>query len=217
MKIHKEGHRIILNSMLLFALPVLLAYWLCPYKAVGHGLLLLALLLLAFVVRFFRVPTRPFAPSDSAVYSPADGTVVAIEEVDEDMFLNCRCIQVSVFMSVWNVHINWYPTQGVVGAYRYHPGAFLVARHPKSSTHNERTSVVLQRPDGRRLLVRQIAGIVARRIVCYAQEKQSVQQCDEMGFIKFGSRVDVFLPLDAKVQVELGQKVKGRTTILAQL
>lgn len=120
-------------------------------------------------------------------------------------------------MSVWNVHINWYPTQGVVGAYRYHPGEFLVARHPKSSTHNERTSVVLQRPDGRQLLVRQIAGIVARRIVCYAQEKQSVQQCDEMGFIKFGSRVDVFLPLDAKVQVELGQKVKGRTTILAQL
>ncbi|MBQ9471493.1 MAG: phosphatidylserine decarboxylase family protein [Bacteroidales bacterium] len=217
MKIHREGYRIVLLSLALLAVPVLLTYWLCPYRAVGHGVLLLALLLLAFVVRFFRVPSRPFVPSESALYSPADGTVVAIEEVDEGMFLNSRCMQVSVFMSVWNVHINWYPTQGEVVAYKYHPGDFLVARHPKSSTHNERTSVVLKRSDGRQLLVRQIAGFVARRIVCYAKEHQAVQQCDEMGFIKFGSRVDVLLPLEAKVLVELGQKVKGRTSILAEL
>ena len=216
MKIHKEGHRILLVSLLTLTLLAVLFFWLCP-RWLAYSILVVNILLMAFLTRFFRVPKRNITLSDSVIYSPADGTVVAIEEVDENMFLNTRCLQVSVFMSVWNVHINWYPTKGTVATYVYHPGDYLVARHPKSSTHNERTSVVVKRDDGQQILVRQIAGAVARRIVCYAKEQQPVEQCSEMGFIKFGSRVDVFLPLSAKVQVTLGQKVKGCITHLAQL
>lgn len=217
MKIHKEGYRILLIGFLALTLITGLFFWLCPLQWVNYGVLTLCVLLMVFLTRFFRVPHRTITPSDSVIYAPADGTIVAIEEVDENMFLKSRCIQVSVFMSVWNVHINWFPTKGRIAEYVYHPGDYLVARHPKSSTHNERTSVVVKRDDGQQILVRQIAGAVARRIVCYAKEQQAVEQCSEMGFIKFGSRVDVFLPLSAKVQVELGQKVKGCVTHLAQM
>lgn len=216
MKIHKEGYAIVLSTLVLFASICIALWWFFGNIPLYVGIAILLPLLL-FVLRFFRVPSRSPIPSNNKVYSPADGTIVAIEEVDEPEFLNKRCIQVSVFMSVWNVHINWFPFTGTVAYYKYHPGKFLVAWHPKSSTENERTTVVLQRNDGVMVLLRQIAGLVARRIVCYAKTNENVEQFQQMGFIKFGSRVDVFLPLNAKILVELNQKVKGTITALAEI
>lgn len=216
MKIHKEGYRILVVAYVIMGILAFLSFAFLN-RTVAYVLLFIILSLMCFVLRFFRVPKRNCITDSTAVYSPADGTIVAIEEIDETDFLKCRCIQVSVFMSVWNVHINWYPISGVVKAFKYHEGDYLVARHPKSSTHNERTSVVVEREDGVKLLIRQIAGAVARRIVCYAKPENLVKQCSEMGFIKFGSRVDVFLPLNSSIKVEIGQKVIGNITRIAEV
>ncbi|QKG78986.1 phosphatidylserine decarboxylase family protein [Tenuifilum thalassicum] len=216
MKIHKEGYSILFVALTLCVAFCIVAWLILPLLVVSI-LIVSSLLLLAFLTRFFRVPFRTTNPDSKSIYSPADGTVVAIEEVDENEYFNKKCIQVSVFMSVWNVHINWFPINGIVKYYKYHPGDYLVAWHPKSSTHNERTSVVIERPDGVQIMLRQIAGAVARRIVCYAEEGKEVDQFSELGFIKFGSRVDIFLPLDADVKVSLGQKVKGNQTVIAQV
>ena len=151
------------------------------------------------------------------VYSPADGRIVAIEEVVEPEYFGERRLQVSVFMSVWNVHANWYPVGGRVVYTRYHKGKFLVAWLPKSSTENERSTVVVERPDGKAVLLRQIAGAVARRIVTYSKPEDAVRQGQELGFIKFGSRVDVFLPLGAEVLVHIGDVVVGTQTPLARM
>ncbi|MDP3452014.1 MAG: phosphatidylserine decarboxylase family protein, partial [Bacteroidales bacterium] len=166
--------------------------------------------------RFFREPSREFTDDDSVVMAPADGTIVQVKEVYEGEYLKCECIQVSIFMSVFNVHVNWFPIRGIVEYFKYHPGNYLVAMHPKSSEKNERTSVVINR-FGLKILMRQIAGLLARRIVCYAKEGTEVVQGDQVGFIKFGSRVDLFLPLDCRVQVTKGQRVKGCETIIAKL
>jgi len=216
MKVHKEGYLIIaIVFLLLFAIN-LVGY--SFFNSIGLYILLLpSILFFAFILRFFRVPNRKFDLKENSIYSPADGTIVAIEEVVENEFLNTKCIQVSVFMSVWNVHINWFPYSGVVKYFKYHPGNYYLAWHPKSSTHNERTSVVVERKDGLQVLMRQIAGAVARRIVCYAKEGNSVAQCDQLGFIKFGSRVDLFLPLDADIKVKLNQKVTGTQTVIAEV
>ena len=172
-------------------------------------------LVFLFVVRFFRKPKRVLITDDNTIYAPADGTVMVIEETNEDEYFKDKRIQVSIFMSVWNVHINWFPISGIIKYFKYHPGKFLVARLPKSSTENERTSIVLEDKNKRQILVRQIAGIIARRIISYAKEGVEVSQNTELGFIRFGSRVDVFLPLDAKVQVKLGQKTIGTQTVVA--
>jgi phosphatidylserine decarboxylase len=141
---------------------------------------------------------------------------MVIEETNEDEFFKDKRIQVSIFMSVWNVHINWFPMAGIVKYFKYHPGKFLVARLPKSSTENERTSVVIEDKNKRQILIRQIAGIVARRIICYAKEEKEVQQNSELGFIRFGSRVDLFFPVGTKINVKLGQKTKGTQTVIAE-
>lgn len=214
MRVHKEGHSILLVSFSIL-LVLCTVSWLILPNVVSTILSTAALLLMAFLTRFFRVPSRVTNPNQQSVFSPADGTVVTIEEVDENEFLKTRCIQVSIFMSVWNVHINWFPVGGVVKYFKYHPGDYLVAWHPKSSSHNERTTVVVERPDGVKVLLRQIAGAVARRIVCYAEVGQPVEQLSELGFIKFGSRVDVFLPLNADIKVSIGQKVTGNVTVIA--
>ncbi|MGE0076771.1 MAG: phosphatidylserine decarboxylase family protein [Bacteroidales bacterium] len=214
MKIHKEGYTILLVSFFVLLALNFISY-VFSHSACFFVILPASFLLMLFLLRFFRVPSRVIPNEESTVFSPADGTVVAIEEVQEDEFLKTRCIQVSVFMSVWNVHINWFPIKGIIKYFKYHPGEYLVAWHPKSSTHNERTTVVIERNDGVAILLRQIAGAVARRIVCYAEEGKSVEQCSEMGFIKFGSRVDIFLPLDANVQVKLNEKVTGNKSIIA--
>ena len=170
----------------------------------------------AFIVRFFRYPQRKISFGPENIVCPADGKIVAIEEVQEKEFFNDKRIQVSVFMSPNNVHVNFFPIAGKVVFSKYHSGKYLVAWHPKSSEENERTTVVIQGDNNRTILMRQIAGAVARRIVCYAKENQVADQGGEMGFIKFGSRVDLFLPLDAQVDVKIGQKVTGRTTIIGR-
>ena len=176
-----------------------------------------AVVLLALVINFFRLPQRQIGGSHPGdVLCPSDGKVVVIEEVEEPEYFKDRRIQVSIFMSPLNVHAQWAPVAGEVLEARYHPGKYLVAWHPKSSTENERTTHVIAGPHGP-VLFRQIAGAVARRICWYMKPGQTLQQGDEVGFIKFGSRIDVYLPLDAEMQVELDQLVTGRETVLARI
>jgi len=217
MGIHKEGYRIILVAFILLgvlsplsgliAMPLWLHYVIWVFLA----------LLFIWIVRFFRFPRRLLSPDDNLIICPADGKVVAIEEVDEPEFFGSRRIQVSVFMSPNNVHINWSPVSGTIRYMKYHPGKYLVAWHPKSSTENERTTIVVENSHGYQVLIRQIAGAMARRIVCYAREGNAIRQGDEIGFIKFGSRVDLFLPLESKVKVKLGDLVKGKQTVIADI
>jgi len=216
MKFHKEGRKIILNTIIfLVGINALEAYFL------GSNFLAfsipVSILILVLILQFFRVPNRPIIQDDGLIYCPADGKVVVIEETEETEYLKEKRIQVSIFMSPLNVHINWYPIAGLIKYFKYHPGKYLVAWHPKSSTENERTTVVLQHKSGLEILVRQIAGAVARRIVTYAEENASIDQNSQMGFIKFGSRVDVFLPLDAEVLVKIDDKVTGSQTPLARI
>ncbi|MFM1875486.1 MAG: hypothetical protein RL266_1223 [Bacteroidota bacterium] len=176
-----------------------------------------AIIFLIFL-QFFRSPKRKLVISSRSIVCPADGRVVAIEEVEEPEYFNGeKRIQVSVFMSPLNVHLNRYPISGKIAYSKYHPGLFLVAWHPKSSTENERNTVVIETEFGPSVLIRQIAGFVARRIVWYCHQGDVVKQGDELGFIKFGSRVDLFLPLNAKIKVELEEKVKGGISVLAEI
>jgi phosphatidylserine decarboxylase len=217
MKLHKEGHTIILIAFLLLAaINAPLIYFLCG-NLIFIPIIIGAASLVFFylILHFFRVPTRNAVVNDNQVIAPADGKVVVIEEVEETEYFKDKRIQVSIFMSPLNVHIQWYPINGIVDYVKYHPGKYLVAWHPKSSTENERTTIVVTDQKNRSVLFRQIAGAVARRIVYFAKEKDTASQGKEFGFIKFGSRVDVLLPLDAKIAVELEQKVVGSETILA--
>lgn len=216
MRIHKEGYKIIFNSFFIIAIPVAVLYFIIGAVAAFYITLVAALLLFTLVVRFFRFPKIRAVKDESAVIAPADGTIVIVKEVYEGEYLKTNCIQVSVFMSVFNVHINWFPVKGVVKYFKYHPGDYLVAMHPKSSEKNERTTIVVESKSGP-VLFRQIAGYLARRIVCYAQEDTNVDQGEQAGFIKFGSRVDLFLPIDSRIQVTKGQTVKGARTIIARL
>ena len=173
-----------------------------------------SLIFFVFLMSFFRSPKREGFVHDNAIVAPADGIIVAVEETEEPEMLNGKCIQVSIFMNVYNVHINWYPVNGVVLDSRHHSGLYLVASRPKSSTENERTTVHIKNNIGKELVVRQVAGAVARRIVCYAKKNDAAKQGSQMGFIKFGSRVDLYLPLDTRIDVKLGQKVRGKNTIV---
>lgn len=174
-------------------------------------------ILFVLIVQFFRVPNRLLTTGDTQVIAPADGKVVVIEETNESEYFKARRRQVSIFMSPLNVHVNRNPVSGVVRYFKYFPGKYLVAWHPKSSTENERTTVVIETATGVQVLLRQIAGAVARRIIWYVKEGQPVKQGEEFGFIKFGSRVDVFLPLDADIKVNIGDVTKGGVTVLAEL
>ncbi|MGB9747035.1 MAG: phosphatidylserine decarboxylase family protein [Bacteroidales bacterium] len=218
MTIHKEGTYFLLSVFFLLSIIILASYFL--FKPSGHWMVIISLaavLIFVFFLRFFRKPDRPFTPLKNQVVSAADGTVVVVEETTEDEYFHDRRIQVSVFMSVWNVHINWFPVSGNIVYYRYHPGDYIVAKYPKSSLKNERNTIVIRQDDGTEILVRQIAGFVARKISCYCREGDEVTQGEELGFIKFGSRVDVFLPLNAIIKVVPGNKVKGKISILAEL
>lgn len=218
MTIHKEGRSIVAIVFTVFLAINLLVYFFISVNPIVTWVLgIPSFLIFLFVVRFFRKPKRLFLTDEDTVYAPADGTVLVIEETEETEFLNEKRIQISIFMSVWNVHINWYPISGMIKYFKYHPGKFLVARLPKSSTENERTTVVIEDPKKRQILVRQIAGIIARRIISYAKEGKTIEQNSELGFIRFGSRVDVFLPLDAEIKVNLGDKTQGTQTVLAKL
>ena len=215
MTIHKEGHRMLITLVLLLAIINFLIFKFWPVGLTVSSIVSMVLFLL--VLQFFRNPRREIKIADNnIVYAPADGKVVVIEEAHEGEYFADKRKQVSIFMSPTNVHVNRNPISGTVNYFRYHPGKYLVAWHPKSSTENERTTVVID--NGKKeVLLRQIAGALAKRIVNYIQEGDEVQQGADFGFIKFGSRVDLFLPLDAKVEVEMGQKVRGNKTVIARL
>ena len=217
MAIHKEGYKIIAIVSLILITLNFISFSFIPVPFIYWTLLVFSVLFLIFILRFFRKPTREILLNENTVFAPCDGKVVVIEQTEENEYFKDKRIQVSIFMSVWNVHINWFPIGGVIKYYKYHPGKFLVAHLPKSSTENERTTVVVENKNKQQILFRQIAGIVARRIICYAEEGKIATQNSEVGFIRFGSRVDIFLPLDAKINVELGQKTIGTQTIIATI
>lgn len=217
MKFHKEGYQSLFIVIIVDAIILLIAYQVKEVSFLSYFLIFLAIFLLMTILQFFRSPIRNWTIDHRSIISPADGKVVVIERTHEEEFLKTECWQISIFMSPINVHVNRYPISGKVVYYKYHPGKKLVAWHPKSSKENERTSVVIEHSNGARIMVRQIAGLLARRIVCYAQENTMVNQTDEMGFIKFGSRVDVFLPIDANIQVKLNDKVKGGISVIAKI
>ena len=218
-KIHEEGTKAILITFAIVAAIVILVNWLWPSQTVWHYILYaFVLLVLVMTVRFFRVPIwRKTTIVEDAVLAPADGEIAANEVVMEDEYFHEKRRQISIFMSIYNVHINFFPFDGEVTYYKYHPGKFLVAFKPKSSTDNEHNTIILKDKKGREILVRQIAGFVARRIVCDLQPGDEAVVGEELGMIRFGSRVDVFLPMDAEVNVKMGDKTYGKVTVLAKL
>ena len=218
MTIHKEGYTsIALCVLLIFVVNALIQFYYPDAHVLKWFVYILSFALFVIILQFFRSPHFPIALDEKNVLCPADGKVVVIEETDEIEFLKDRRIQISVFMSPINVHVNRNPIAGVVKYFRYHPGKYLVAWHPKSSTENERTTIVIENSKGIPVLFRQIAGAMARRIVWYVKEGDKVDQGQQFGFIKFGSRVDVFLPLGTKINVALGEVVQGGRTVLAEL
>ncbi|MDE6779564.1 MAG: phosphatidylserine decarboxylase family protein [Alistipes sp.] len=220
MKINKEGYAIIFISGALCLLLWGLFYYLINQHAktgIVWTVTILLLLFWFFIVAFFREPRRVKIHDAELVFSPCDGRVVVTEVVKEDEYLHEEMMQISIFMSVTNVHMNWFPVGGIIEYFKYHPGRFLVAWHPKSSTENERTTTVVRMESGAKVLFRQIAGLVARRIVSYMKEGDTVSQNDSCGFIKFGSRVDVLVPKSSEVLVEIGDPVVGSQTPIARL
>lgn len=213
---HKEGFKIIFIALVIVIGLSLLANVFVDQQTIRGGIIISLIILLLLVLQFFRNPKRNFLVNPAQILSSVDGKVVVIEEVFEKEYFNDKRLQVSVFMSPINVHVTRYPVGGKVVYSKYHPGKFLVAWHPKSSEENERTTVVVNNKDFGDVLFRQIAGALAKRIVNYAEVDQEVGQTSDSGFIKFGSRVDIFLPLDAKIKVELNQKVKGGISIIAE-
>lgn len=220
MKINKEGYRIIAISGLICLVLWSLLYYFQSHHY-GAGLLITSAVILftfwLFIIAFFREPRRVKIHDPELIFSPCDGTVVVTEVVYEDEYMKKEMMQISIFMSITNIHMNWLPVGGEVEYYKYHPGRFLIAWHPKSSTENERTTTVVKMDNGKSVLFRQVAGLIARRIVSYVKVGQQVKQNDVFGFIKFGSRIDVLIPKDSELLVEIGDGVKGSQTPLARL
>ena len=217
MKIHKEGYKILIITFLILSVLNVASYLL--FKSICLLIIFLSVSLILFVcvLSFFRNPKRKGFLHDKAIIAPADGKIVTIEETDEPETLKSKCIQVSIFMNVYNVHVNRYPISGTISYFKHHSGRFLAAYLPKSSTENERTTVKIDFENNKSIVLRQVAGAVARRIVCYAKHNEKIKQCDELGFIKFGSRVDLYLPIDTRIDVKLGQKVRGGQTVIGWL
>jgi phosphatidylserine decarboxylase len=218
MTIHKEGYTsIALCILFIFVLNAVIQFYYPQAYTIKWIIYILSFFLFVIILQFFRSPSIKINEDETQVLCPADGKVVVIEETEETEYLKDKRIQLSVFMSPVNVHINRNPISGVVKYFKYNPGKYLVAWHPKSSTENERTTIVIENSAGVPVLFRQIAGALARRIVWYVKEGDTVGQGQQFGFIKFGSRVDVFLPLGSQIKVEIGEAVKGGRTILAEL
>ena len=224
MYIHKKGYGVIATVftvlvMLTVGVVMLLnAILVSTHWTILAGLIIIGVIVFVWSITFFRVPTnRKITHEENAVVSSADGEIVAIEEVEEKEYFHDKRIQVSVFMSAYDVHVNWFPIDGVVSYVKYHPGKKLFAINPKSSELNERNSVVVKDEKGREVLFRQVAGVMARRIVCNIKEGDKAEVGKEFGMIKFGSRVDFFLPCDADIQVEMGDDITGQVSVLAYL
>jgi phosphatidylserine decarboxylase len=217
MAIHKEGYKIILTVLALLIFVIVVIEVLFPQQTLVHYILYAAALLFFIsVVRFFRDPVREVVPDDQLIISPADGIVVCIKELEENEYFKDKRLKVSVFMSIFNVHVNWYPVSGKVKYLKYYPGKYLFAWNPKSSLNNERNTFVLENKLGKEIMVCQIAGGIARRIVYYTRLDKEVTQGEEIGIIKFGSRVDLFLPLDTKLCVNTRQRVRGGQSIIGR-
>jgi phosphatidylserine decarboxylase len=218
MAIHKEGYKILaIGFIILIVFNAAVGIIWSDNSVLKWAFLFFSVVLYIFILFFFRLPVRYLEPDPGLIYAPADGKVVVIEEtVEKEYFRDVR-LQISIFMSPFNMHSNRYPVSGIVKYVRYHPGNYLVAWHPKSSELNERSSIVIETEGGEEILIRQIAGAVARRIVTYAKKDQIVTQGDELGFIKFGSRVDIFLPMGTEVEVPILQQVKANKSIIAKI
>ncbi|XOD67731.1 MAG: phosphatidylserine decarboxylase family protein [Flavobacteriales bacterium Tduv] len=214
--IHREGRMILRNVFVLIVLIITMVFYLLN-NSLAIAFTVFSVILYGFLLFFFRNPVRDFSIKEHEVVAPVDGKVVVVECVFEPEFLKSDCIQVSIFMSPLNVHVTRYPVSGKVIYSKYHPGKYLLAWHPKSSTKNERTTVAVETESTKRILFRQIAGFLARRIVLYAKEGDKAEAGKEFGFIKFGSRLDVFFPLDTDISVKVGQNTVGAKTIIAYL
>lgn len=218
MSISKEGYKILIfGFIVLLALNIAVSIIWPHYLIVKWTFLILSMLFYLFILFFFRLPVRALEPDHELVYSPADGKVVVIEETEEKEYFRDTRLQVSIFMSPFNVHSNRYPVSGRVKYVSHNHGRNLVAWHPKSSEHNERSTIVIETQDGKEILIRQIAGAIARRIVTYSRKGQEVTQGDELGFIKFGSRVDIFLPVGTEIEVPILQHVRANKSIIAKI
>ena len=217
-KIHREGYRIIIAVFILLAAMNVAAWLIWQGPSVLHiAGIVASLLAFAFIVLFFRTPARHVEPDALLIYAPADGKIVVIEETFEKEYFKDNRLQISIFMSPFNMHSNRYPISGTITYAHYHPGKKYLARSPKSSELNERSSVVVTSDNGTEVLIRQVAGAVARRIVTYSKKGEKVHQGDELGFIKFGSRVDIFLPDDTEVNVEMFEQVRASRTIIGRV
>ena len=218
MYIHKKGYGVISTVIIIAAIIVAAVFLLIPLKWLQIAIAAFCSVIVVWAFTFFRVPTnRTTTVEENAVVSAADGEVVVIEEVEETEYFHDKRIQVSIFMSAYNVHVNWFPMNGVVSYYKYHPGKKLFAINPKSSELNERNTLVVKDDQGREVLFRQIAGVMARRIICHVDKGATAKVGEEFGLIRFGSRVDFFLPIDSEVKVKIGDKVKGKISVIAKL
>ncbi len=218
MSIHKEGYKILgFGFIALLVLNIIIQIFWRDIEILKWGFLVLSFMLYVFLLFFFRWPERDLQPDHGLVYAPADGKVVVIEETEEKEYFNDTRLQVSIFMSPFNVHSNRYPVSGKIKFVKYHKGRNMVAWHPKSSELNERSSIVIETIEGKEILIRQIAGAVARRIVTYAKENNEVRQGDELGFIKFGSRVDIFLPVGTEIEIPILQQVRANKDVIARI
>jgi|TARA_B100001248_G_scaffold184999_1_gene141110 phosphatidylserine decarboxylase len=216
MRIHKEGYTTIIIAIAFLTIINVISFKLIPFLLIHVFILLISLVFFYLILHFFRNPERKVLVSNKDIMAPSDGKLVVNEEVFENEFLKEDCVQLSIFMSPLNVHKQWYPVNGKIIYSKNHPGKYLVAWHPKSSTENERSTIVIETENSQKILFRQIAGAVARRICNYAKEGQTVDQNMEAGFIKFGSRIDVFIPKSAKIKVNLNDLIIGGKTILAE-
>jgi phosphatidylserine decarboxylase len=204
-------------ALIFSAIIIFVAHYFFPYSRLAHWMAyIMAAFFVVVILQFFRNPSRTHTKGHHLVIAPADGKVVVIEETTEHEYFKDKRLQVSIFMSPINVHVNRFPISGVVSFFRYHPGKFLAAWEPKSSTDNERTTIVVKHENGTEILFRQIAGALARRIVWYCKEGDKAEQCGEMGFIKFGSRVDLFFPLGTDIKVKIGDVVRGSQSVIAE-
>ena len=217
MKIHRQGYKIILYTFLIYTAVLFIIFNYVNVLVLSLAIFVVFLFSFLFIIWFFRVPRRLLKNDENLIYAPADGKVVAIEEIKEEEYFKDTRIQISIFMSPLDVHVNYYPVSGIIEYLRYYKGKYLVAWHPKSSIQNERSTIVIKNDKNKSILVRQIAGAVARRIVTNAVKGGRIKQGDELGFIRFGSRVDVILPSYTKVLTSLNNKVRGKKTVIAEI
>ena len=217
MTIHKAGYKLLVKIAVALLIANALVFYFLGNSLIFHVVWIASAIIYLLIVNFFRSPNRIVLLNDNHILAPADGKIVIVDRRFENEYLKRECIQVSIFMSIFNVHVNYYPVGGVVKYYKYHPGNYIIANHPKASEKNERTSIAVETSSGTTLLFRQIAGYIARRIVCYAKEEKRANQCDQVGFIKFGSRVDIFLPVDSQIMVKTGDCVSACQTVIAKL